>query len=120
MPKKTAKKECMECNAFCCKNLAMVIGRPENKQEIEDLKWQLHFDTVKVYIHRRRWYQWIEGKCMYLSKKSRCMIYAQRPDKCKAHNPPHCEQFGKFYDIMISTPDELEKYLKHKKNKKNR
>ena len=110
----------MECDAFCCKNLAMRIGRPENKQEVEDLKWQLHFDTVKVYIHHHRWYQWIEGKCMYLSEEHRCTIYDQRPDKCKTHNPPDCEHFGKFYDVMISTPDELEKYLQAKKKKQKK
>ncbi len=115
--RKTSKKECQECGAFCCRNLAMAIGRPENREEIEDLKWQLHFDTVKVYIHRRRWYQWVKGTCMYLGPDNRCTIYDQRPDRCKSHNPPDCEYFGSFYDIMIETPDELETYLKSKKTK---
>lgn len=118
MTKKTSKKECMTCMGFCCKNLAMTIGRPENKKEVEDLKWQLHFDTVKVYIHHKRWYLWVKGKCIYLSSSGRCKIYAQRPDRCKRHNPPDCEHFEKFYDIMISTPDDLEKYLKSKKKAK--
>ena len=117
MVKKTSesKEECIECPSICCKNLAMAIGRPVNKQEVEELKWQLHFDTVKVYIRHRRWHLWVKGRCMYLSKNNRCKIYAQRPDMCKKHNPPSCERFGKFYDIMISTPDELEKYLELKK-----
>lgn len=115
MVKRTSKEECMTCNSFCCRNLAMAIGRPENKREIEDLKWQLHFDTVKVYIHNRRWYLWIEGTCMYLSSNGRCKIYDRRPDICKKHNPPDCERFGKFYDIMLSTPDDLEKYIRSRK-----
>lgn len=115
--KKTTKKACAVCDAFCCRNLAMMIGRPENKKEVEDLKWQLHFDTVKVFIHSHRWYQWVEGECMYLADNGSCRIYATRPDKCKKHNPPDCEHFGKFYDTMISTPDELEKYLQKKKKR---
>lgn len=117
---KTSKKECLACAGFCCKNLAMAIGRPENKQEVEDLKWQLHFDTVKVYIHHKRWYLWVKGKCIYLSGNGRCKIYSQRPDRCKRHNPPGCEHFGKFYDIMLSTPDELKNYLESKKKTKKR
>ncbi len=118
MSKKTSKKECINCKGFCCENLALTIGRPENKQEVEDLKWQLHFDTVKVYIRHTRWHLWIKGKCMYLSRSGRCKIYDQRPDRCRAHNPPDCERFGKFYDTIMSTPDELEKYLKSKKEAK--
>lgn len=118
MSKKTSKKECMSCGGFCCENLAMAIGRPENKQEVEDLRWQLHFDTVKVYIHHKRWYLWVKGRCLYLTSNGRCKIYDQRPDRCKKHNPPGCEHFGKFYDIMLSTPDQLEKYLHLKKKAK--
>lgn len=118
MSKKTSKKECMDCGGFCCENLAMTIGRPENKEEVEDLMWQLHFDTVKVYIHRRRWYLWVKGKCIYLSSKGRCKIYDRKPEKCKKHNPPDCEHFGNFWDILISTPDELKQYLKSKKKTK--
>ena len=115
--KKTTKKACVNCSAFCCKNLAMEIGKPTNKKEIEDLKWQLHFDTVKVYIHRRKWYQWVAGKCMYLDSNDRCTIYEERPQICRKHNPPDCEHFGAFYDIMIKTPDELEAYLESKSRK---
>ena len=116
----TTKKDCKECPAICCKNLALTIGRPENRQELEDLKWQLHFDTVKVFISNRRWHQLIEGKCMYLSEDNKCIIYDRRPDKCRKHNPPNCEFFGKFYDIMLSTPEELEDYWKSKKIRKKK
>ena len=113
-------KYCKKCSAVCCKNLAMEIGRPLNKSEIEDLKWQLHFDTVKVYLHKRRWYQLVEGTCRYLSKQDRCTIYETRPDKCREHNPPECEFFGKYYDTIFHNPEELVDYLKHKKSRKQK
>ena len=108
-------KLCEGCEAICCKNLAMEIGRPENKAEVEDLKWQLRFDTVKVYIHKRRWHQLVEGQCMHLGNDNRCTMYEERPNKCRKHNPPDCERYGPFYDLLISTPDELEEYLAAKK-----
>ncbi len=112
-------KHCKDCPAICCKNLAMAIGKPANGKEVEDLKWQLQFTHVKVYIRHHHWYQWIKTQCMYLTKDNKCSIYENRPDICRKHNPPDCEKFGKFYDVMISTPDELEAYLR-KKKKKNR
>jgi Fe-S-cluster containining protein len=89
----------------------MMIYRPRNRAEVEDLKWQLRFDTVRVYIRNNRWYQLVEGRCMYLAEDGSCTEYGRRPDKCRRHNPPDCEFFGRFYDVMISTPDELDDYL---------
>ena len=94
-------KYCEKCTGICCKNLAVEIGRPENKSEVEALKWQLHFDTVKVYIHNKRWHMLIDGECLYLSKNNKCTIYSNRPNRCRAYNPPNCEFFGKFYNIMM-------------------
>ena len=115
---KHSHKDCTGCPAICCHNLAMHIGRPSNKEEREELKWQLQFDSVKVYIRNRRWYQLVHGKCMHLDTKNRCTIYDKRIDKCKLHNPPHCERYGKFYNIMINNPGELDKYILKVKNKR--
>ncbi|MFA7114685.1 MAG: YkgJ family cysteine cluster protein [Candidatus Omnitrophota bacterium] len=118
--RKTTLTDCHKCNAKCCHNLSMHIGRPVTKSEIEDLKWQLQFDTVRVYIRHHRWYQLVDGKCMYLDKDYRCTIYDKRPKKCRDYNPPDCELNHKFYDIMFETPDDLEKYLKKSKKYKNK
>jgi hypothetical protein len=109
---------CRQCSALCCHNLSIEIGKPENKNEVAQLKWQLHFDTVKVYIHNRRWYQLIKGRCMYLSPQGLCTIYQKRPAVCRRHNPPHCEFFGDYYDFLISTPRELNDYLDSKRRRK--
>lgn len=108
---------CRGCDAICCTNLAMEIGKPENRKEIEDLKWQLQFDTVRLYVRKKRWYQLVEGRCMYLSKSNFCTIYDRRPKKCRKHNPPDCERYGKFYDVMLKTPDDLENYFKKGKTR---
>jgi Fe-S-cluster containining protein len=113
-------KYCRGCPAICCTNLSMGIGRPANSKEVEDLKWQLQFDTVKVYISKNRWYQLVEGRCIYLSEDNFCTIYDHRPKKCRDHNPPNCERFGKYYDVMLEKPKDLEKYLAKKKKAKKK
>ena len=115
---KYGDKGCDGCPAICCHNLAVHIGRPQNKEEREDLKWQLQFDTVKVYIRNTRWYQLVKGKCMYLNNKNRCSRYSKRMDKCREHNPSHCERYHKFYDVLMEKPEDLDKYLLKKKKKK--
>ena len=118
--RRTTDSTCAKCPSLCCTNLSVWIGSPRTKAEIEDLKWQLQFDTVRIYIRNRRWYQLVEGRCMYLGDDYQCKIYERRPDKCRAHNPPNCEFFGKFYDVMISTPEELEAYLAKTRRRKRR
>lgn len=113
--KKTTNKLCEACPSLCCKNLSMRILKPTTKREIEDLKWQLQFDTVRVYVRNNRWYQLVEGSCMYLDRHGRCTVYERRPEVCRRHNPPECEFFGDYFDVMISTPDEVEAYLAKRK-----
>ena len=113
----TTRKECGRCPALCCKNLSIRILRPRTRVEIEDLKWQLQFDTVRVYIRNNRWYQLVEGRCIYQAKDNRCRVYPMRPDVCRRHNPPDCEFFGKYYDVMIDTPDQLETHLARSRRK---
>ncbi|MBU1043465.1 MAG: YkgJ family cysteine cluster protein [Candidatus Omnitrophica bacterium] len=114
----TSLEACQECPAICCRDLAMIIGKPHTKEEIEDLKWQVRFDTVDIFIRQHHWYLRVKGKCMYLGKNNLCKIYADRPDKCKEHKAPNCERFGEYHEVLITTPDELVEYLDSKKRHK--
>jgi len=106
---------CNGCPSKCCNDLSMLIGPPTSKSDYEDLHWQLRYDTVRVYIRNRRWYILVKGRCMYLDKNDRCKIYETRPEKCRVHNPPDCERFGDFWDVMFETPEQLDAYFKKKK-----
>ena len=116
--KSYAHNECRECPATCCKDLAMSIGKPKTKAEIEDLKWQVRFDTVDLFIRSHHWYLRVKGSCMYLDKNNMCTIYKRRPAKCRAHRPPFCERYGEYHEVLIRTPEELEEYLSRKKYRK--
>ena len=112
---KTGNKEenvCIKCPSLCCRDLTYNINRPRTREDIDELKWDLQYDTVRVFIKSRRWHEIIEGKCIYLMKNNLCKIYDRRPKKCRTHMPPDCDRFGEYYDVLIQTPEELEAYLK--------
>jgi Fe-S-cluster containining protein len=115
--KLTTLSPCQDCPAKCCHNLSIWIGAPKTKEQIDDLMWEVRFNTVRIYIRNRRWYLLIDGKCMYLDKNYRCKIYGTHPEKCIRHTPPNCERFGSFWDVMINTPEELEAYLAKRRKK---
>jgi Fe-S-cluster containining protein len=117
-PQNKSKDLCNDCPALCCKSLVMTIPKPRTKSDVEDLEWQVRFNNVCIYIHHTRWHLMVEGQCMYLSKDNLCTIYKARPKKCRNHNPPYCERYDTWHDVLISNPEELREYLaKEKQNK---
>lgn len=54
---------------------------------------------------------------MYLDSDDMCTVYEDRPNTCRRHNPPDCEFFGEFHDVMINTPGELDAYLESRKRR---
>jgi len=119
MTRKTKKEMTLElcrgCPAKCCHNLAMWIDSPKTKEDVEDMLWKLHYDSVRIYIRNRRWYMWIKGRCIYLDDNNFCKIYDKRPQKCRDHNPPDCERYGEFWDEMFNTPEDLKRFLAKRK-----
>lgn len=117
---KTSKDACNDCEALCCQGLTIDIKKPRTRDEVETLLWQLHYDTVGIYILNKRWHLFVEGRCGYLDDNDRCTRYERRNDICRRHNPPECEKYLDWYDVMFDTPEELEAYIKKEKKKKMR
>jgi Fe-S-cluster containining protein len=103
---------CKSCGAMCCRHLVIPILGPESKKDLEKLKWQLHFEAVKIFIQDKKWHMMLESKCRYLGKDERCDQYQLRPKICRRHNPPNCEFFGRVYDEIFKSPQELEEYCR--------
>ena len=110
-PAQTTLDLCHDCGGKCCHDLVMPIDKPKTADDVDELKWELQYDTIRVFIRSYRWYRLIAGRCQYLDHHDRCTIYAARPTRCRQLGPPECEHFGKFYDKMIATPEELEAHL---------
>ena len=109
--KKNSPDVCLDCPAYCCHDMAMMIPKPQTRSEIREYKWYLHYDTVKLAIRNHRWYLVVKGRCIYLDKNNMCTIYDKRPYRCRKHMPPDCEKFSKWYDTLFETPEELEEYF---------
>lgn len=113
----TTLGDCSDCPALCCHDLSVTILKPTTKKEIEDLMWHLNYDTVGVYIRNRRWHLIIKGRCQYLDDRNMCNIYDRRFDTCRKHMPPYCERYDDWYDVLFTTPFELEDYLEAEKKR---
>ncbi len=114
------KSPCNRCASLCCKELVLCIEKPKDEEDAEFLRWQLQYDTVSIAINNHKWHTVTQGNCIYLTKDLLCSIYERRPQKCRRHNPPECERFGPWYDIRISTPEELDAHLAAEKAKRRR
>ncbi len=117
-PPRRTKAACDDCPALCCHNLAVIIEKPKDQDDIDFYKWHLQYDTVSLAIRSNRWYLSIEGRCIYLDRDNFCTIYDRRPAICRKHNPPDCEKFGHWYDVMLHTPAELVNYLEAEKDRR--
>ena len=114
MGKKTAsagENVCLKCSAPCCRDLVMVITKPKSKSDMKTLEWYLHYDTAAIFIRNHRWYLQVQGKCIYLGPDNLCAIYERRPAICRRHNPPDCQRYGDYYDVLLSTPEELRDHV---------
>lgn len=108
-------QDCKGCPGLCCNGLEDSIIRPTTTQDVENLKWELHFVNTKIFIRNKRWYKMSTGQCRYLGQDYRCTIYDRRPQICRDHNPPACEFHGAIADVMFHDPDQLQAYIDSEK-----
>ena len=118
-PRKAANP-CIKCPSLCCHDLVTPVDKPRNKEDRDDLLWQLRYDTVSVVICNLRWHVVAKGRCIYLDKDNMCKIYDDRPDKCRKLNPPDCEKFMPWADVRFTRPEELAEYFEKEKRRLKR
>ena len=117
-PPNTTLDPCRHCGAKCCHDLVMPIHKPRTADDIFELRWELQYDTVRVFIRSHRWYRIIHARCQYLDDQDRCTIYDKRPNRCRQMRPPECEHYGDFWEVLIKTPDELDAHLANGKRRR--
>jgi Fe-S-cluster containining protein len=111
---------CRGCPGVCCKGIEERVVRPKTKQAIADIRWQLHFTHIQFFIRNRYWYRLIASPCMYLDERHFCTMYDDRPDVCRSHTPPNCEQYHPIYDTLFVSPDDLDVWVKREERRKKR
>ncbi len=106
---------CDGCPGMCCHDMVMPILKPRTIEDVEELKWQVQYDTVRVFIANKRWHLIVAGRCQYLDDENWCMRYDTRPDKCRDHNPPDCEFYDSYFEVMLETPEDVQAYFDKEK-----
>jgi len=111
---------CIDCPAWCCHTLLIPIDRPRTKADFDYYRWHLHYDTVRLAIRSHRWYEVVEGRCIYLDERNLCSIYERRPEICRRHSPSDCERHGSWYDVLIERPEELDAFVERERKRRAR
>jgi len=83
-------KTCDECDALCCKHVAMEIDAPEELEDFENLKWFVCHENVNVFVDEDNiWHIEFLTPCEHL-EGNKCGIYDKRPEICREHNHDEC------------------------------
>jgi len=116
LPSETAT--CVECKGLCCTYLNIVVDRPVDQEDVEELLWyqyhassDLHLDTDGEYSVLFR------TPCHQLDKNYLCKIYTRRPSICRQFSINNCH--GSDFDNSVKIHfDSEEKLLGHLKQKR--
>jgi uncharacterized protein len=108
------KLECapFECEAKCCRYVAIVIDTPRSKNEFENIRWFVSHENVFVSKDQDNdWLLEFMTPCKHL-KNNLCAIYENRPEICRDYDPNDCERKhdGGYAKIRFSEPGEVEKF----------
>ena len=95
---------CARCTALCCQYFTQEIKRPRDKEDLDNLRWQMIHQGVTVMIMSRRWYLHIHAPCQHLQPDNMCGIYETRPQACRDYMPDPC-------DFTVADGVDVEDYL---------
>jgi len=110
--KQKNRTPCEECNARCCRYLAIEIDTPRTAADYDDIRWYLLHRRVAVFIdHDGVWHLEFRSPCEALGKDNRCKIYDSRPRICRKHGEENlCEFHASPYAVYMRTVEDLERY----------
>ena len=108
---------CDECNAKCCRYVAVEMDEPDCLDDWDQIKWMLMHENIRVYLDNEGdWVAEFITKCKNLDKNNKCKIYDSRPDLCKEHEMESCVMNGegKVEVLLFESPEDVDNYLKKK------
>ncbi|MDG5815998.1 YkgJ family cysteine cluster protein [Chitinispirillales bacterium ANBcel5] len=123
--KKSLKNEnpCSQCDAHCCKHVAVQIDTPEDKSDYDTIRWYLLHRDVWVSIdHSEDWLIEFRTPCQHILPDYKCGIYENRPTICREYPAEDeiCEAVSDelSYTHLFKTVEDFESYLNKIKKKK--
>jgi Fe-S-cluster containining protein len=109
---------CSGCD-HCCNYVALEIDKPENEEELDQIRWFLLHKNVWVFIdHDDSWNLQFNTPCEKLDKK-KCSFYEKRPQICRDYSTENCEKYGDgdSFKFLWKTLEDFEGWLKNNKSK---
>jgi len=113
---KTKKNICHDCEALCCREVAVSINTPKTKKDYDEIKWLICHKDVQVYKdHENDWLVEFKTDCEFLDQNWKCTIYDKRPFVCREHSNTDCIKHSDDYHKKIfRNLEDVEKYLESK------
>jgi len=91
---------CRDCGSKCCRYFTVPLGRPEDRDDFDAMKWYILHQGVSIYIDREGdWYVNVDSRCTALGDDGLCRVYASRPEICRVHTDAVCEKHEANYDF---------------------
>jgi len=115
-------ENCSQCDAYCCRHVAMQIDKPRCKGDYDKIRWYLMHENIWVSIDLcGNWILEFRTPCRNIDKDNRCSDYENRPKLCKDYPGKNelCERQTEelCYVQLFTSATEFEKYLdEHKIN----
>ncbi len=105
---------CDSCMGRCCRYYTVVLDKPEDADDFDELRWFLAHGGCYLYIDEGDWHLNVEVNCRFLAPDGRCLIYRHRPGVCRDFGrEEECEWTGEFdFERMFKTIPELEAFAK--------
>ena len=104
---------CAGCS-LCCRYIAMEIDRPEEKKDVEQIRWFLLHKNVWIFIdHDSSWNIQFNTPCEKLDGHL-CSIYETRPQICRDYSVDSCEKYGDgdSFKVLWKHEEEFTEWLK--------
>ena len=116
MPTKKTFDPCGNC-AMCCKYISIILKKPKNSHDIDNIYWYLLHEGITVCILEKNiWVIKIDTKCKNLAGSGLCKNYSSRPDVCRDYSFEQCERYGDEHILHIfKNVGEFFSYIKRDK-----
>ena len=112
-------KTCDDCNAACCRYIAMEIDCPDSIEDFENIKWYVCHKNVKIFVDEDyEWHIEFTTDCKHLGENNRCNFYERRPEICREYNQEECTFHNNYEEkYVFLNVDDVDKYIEEVFNK---
>ena len=107
------KKNCLNCDAKCCKYIAIEIDVPEDLEDFENIRWYVVHKNINVYVDEDyKWHVEFLTPCEALGEKNLCQIYEKRPEICRDYDQEECTFHNDYEEkFTFKTIEDVDKYI---------